>query len=134
MDHFEEQLARMMRSSQEYAPFELRQRERLQDAVRTRRRLRAARNAAGSVLAVAVLALALMLRPGGTQQVEPSSPAPAPTTSVPGTSPTPTSEPPSSPPVTSDSSTPTSPSTTATSTSTSTESVSVPPPETSITP
>ncbi|WAZ25231.1 hypothetical protein STRCI_006712 [Streptomyces cinnabarinus] len=137
-DHFEEQLAHLMRSSQEYAPFEPRHRARLHEAVRIRRRLRAARTAAGSVLAVGVLALALALRPDGTQQVEPSSPAPAPTTS-PTTSvsgPLPTSEPPTS--VDTSTATPTDTYTDApVSTSppvTQSESESLPPPETSITP
>lgn len=157
MDHFEEQLAHLMRSSAEYTPIDARQRERLHEAVRTRRRLRAARNAAGSVLAVAALALALVLRPGGAQHVEPSSPRPAPTisptTSAPGRTPTATSEPTTSPPMstTTDAttSTPTSqpptstPDVTDTATQTAPpasseetepESESVPPPEISATP
>lgn len=78
MDHFERQLALMMRSTEEHTPYEVRQQERLHEGVRVRRRLRAARNAAGSVLAVAAIGLVLLLRPEGTEHVEPSSPAPSP--------------------------------------------------------
>ncbi|MGV9452106.1 hypothetical protein [Streptomyces sp. NPDC003635] len=113
MDQFERQLAQMMRSSQEYRPLEPSQRERLHEAVRTRRRLRAARNAAGSVLAVAALALAFLLRPDGGRQVEPTSPPPVSASTAPGPTSTPTSTPTSEPP--SSTSTPEPPESTSTS-------------------
>lgn len=107
MDHFERQLALMMRSTEEHTPYEVRQQDRLREGVRVRRRLRAARNAAGSVLAVAAIGLVLLLRPEGTEHVEPSSPRPepatSPTSSEPGPSPTLTStHSPSMPPSTAD--------------------------------
>ncbi|MFH8387097.1 hypothetical protein ACH4E7_40335 [Kitasatospora sp. NPDC018058] len=50
MDHFEKELARMMRDTQEHTPFEPRHRERLQAGVRARRRTRATLMTGGSLL------------------------------------------------------------------------------------
>ncbi|WP_078616750.1 hypothetical protein [Streptomyces sp. 351MFTsu5.1] len=87
MDHFERELARMMRDGEEPTPFEARHGERLRAGVRHRRRIRAARRAAGSVLAVAGLCLALFLLPQGPSQVEPADHDPLPTvTTTPWTS------------------------------------------------
>ncbi|WP_330269294.1 hypothetical protein [Streptomyces griseorubiginosus] len=87
MDHFERELARMMRGSDEPAAFEPRHRERLRAGVRHRGRVRAARRAAGSVLAVAGLCLGLFLLPDKPSQVEPADHDPLPTlTTTPWTS------------------------------------------------
>ncbi|MFD7434853.1 cellulase [Streptomyces sp. NPDC059861] len=109
MDHFERRLARMMRESEEHSPFGPRHRQRIREGVRARRRVRAAQRAAGSVLAVAGLAVGLLLLPGGPDRAEPAGPSPRPEVSPVPTSPGPTRAPdgsagePSSPP------TPTSP-------------------------
>jgi len=90
MDHFERQLARMMRSTQEHSPFEPRHRERLRAGVRVRRRVRAAQQAIGSVVVVAGIALGVFLFPGTPVSSEPGAPGPQ---TAPGTSsvgPTPT--------------------------------------------
>ncbi|MFE7401803.1 hypothetical protein [Streptomyces sp. NPDC057557] len=81
MDHFERQLAQMMRDTEAPAPFEPKHRERLWAGVRVRRRRRAAQRAAGSVLAVVGLSVGLFLLPGRATRVEPSHPGPQPTTS-----------------------------------------------------
>ncbi|MYW47658.1 hypothetical protein GT346_31205, partial [Streptomyces sp. SID161] len=60
-DHFERQLTQLMCQHGPQASFEARHREALRAGVRARRRVRAARRAAGSVLAVAGLALGLFL-------------------------------------------------------------------------
>ncbi|MEU5041731.1 hypothetical protein [Streptomyces griseorubiginosus] len=87
MDHFERELARMMRDGEKPTPFEARHGERLRAGVRHRRRVRAARRAAGSVLAVAGLCLGLFLLPQGPSRVEPADHDPRPTvTSTPWTS------------------------------------------------
>ncbi|MFI9611264.1 hypothetical protein ACIHCM_06145 [Streptomyces sp. NPDC052023] len=78
MDHFEQWLARMMRESEEHTPLAPRHRERIREGVRARRRARAARRAAGSVLAVAGLAVGLFLLPGGPDRVEPAGTPPRP--------------------------------------------------------
>ncbi|MEU0413235.1 hypothetical protein ABZ307_36260 [Streptomyces griseorubiginosus] len=102
MDHFERELARMMRGSDEPAPFEPRHRERLRAGVRHRGRVRAARTAAGSVLAVAGICLGLFLLPQGRSEVEPADHDPLPTltttpwTSSPPGSPSSSPSPPSS--------------------------------------
>ncbi|MCF1509705.1 hypothetical protein [Streptomyces glomeratus] len=98
MDHFEQELARMMRDSQEYIPFASEQRERLREGVRARRRLRAATVAGGSVLLVAGLTAGLFLLPKGPAVDRPQGPltrpgtssssSPAPSTSSPAVSPT----------------------------------------------
>ena len=81
MDHFERQLAQLMHSTHEHAPFEPRHRERLRAGVRTRRRTRALQQAGGFALAITGLGVALFLLPGRPHSVEPSSPRPEPATS-----------------------------------------------------
>ncbi len=81
MDHFERQLAQLMHSTHEHAPFEPRHRERLRAGVRTRRRTRALQQAGGFALAITGLGIALFLLPGRPHSVEPSSPRPEPATS-----------------------------------------------------
>ncbi|MFJ1545820.1 hypothetical protein [Streptomyces sp. NPDC088246] len=81
MDHFERQLAQMMRDTEAPAPFEPKHRERLRAGVRVRSRRRAAQRAVGSVLAVVGLSVGLLLLPGHATRVEPSHPGPQPATS-----------------------------------------------------
>ncbi|GGT09532.1 hypothetical protein GCM10010207_05340 [Streptomyces atratus] len=81
MDHFERQLAQMMRDTEAPAPFEPKHRERLWAGVRVRSRRRAAQRAVGSVLAIVGLSVGLFLLPGRTTPVEPSHPGPQPATS-----------------------------------------------------
>ncbi|MFG2604863.1 hypothetical protein ACGFT2_15155 [Streptomyces sp. NPDC048514] len=90
-DHFERQLARLMHT-QEQTPFGPGHRDRLRAGVVTRRRVRAARRAAGSVLAVAGLGLGVFLWPHAHTDDRPSAPHPRPAispTSGPSTSPSP---------------------------------------------
>lgn len=88
MDHFERQLAQMMRDSEAApAPFKPKHRERLWAGVRVRHRRRTARRAVGSVLAVVGLSVGLSLLPGHATRVEPSHPGPQPTTSLPTSAP-----------------------------------------------
>lgn len=94
MDHFERQLAQMMRDTGTApAPFEPKHRERLWARVRVRHQRRAARRVVGSVLAVVGLSAGLSLLPGHATRVEPGHPGPRPTTSPP------TSAPPATPDV-----------------------------------
>ncbi|MFE2586323.1 hypothetical protein [Streptomyces sp. NPDC059378] len=60
MDHFEQELTRLMRDSREDTPYEDRHRRRLHGAVRARRRARAAWLATGSALALAGLGVGLV--------------------------------------------------------------------------
>ncbi|MFF3731170.1 hypothetical protein ACFYXM_12825 [Streptomyces sp. NPDC002476] len=84
MDHFERQLAQMMRDTEAApAPFEPKHRERIWAGVRVRHRRRAARRAVGSVLAVVGLSVGLSLLPGHAARVDPSHPGPQPATSPP---------------------------------------------------
>ncbi|MDT0322651.1 cellulase [Streptomyces millisiae] len=62
-DQFEQRLAHLMHSAPGQTPFEPRHRERLMAGVRARRRARAARRAAGSVLVACGLVLGLLLLP-----------------------------------------------------------------------
>jgi hypothetical protein len=80
-DQFERQLTELLRGGPEHHPFEARHRERLYAGVRARRRVRAARRAAGSVLAVAGLGLGLLLWPHGSTDDLPSAPRPRPAVS-----------------------------------------------------
>ncbi|WP_328501089.1 hypothetical protein OG828_11795 [Streptomyces sp. NBC_00457] len=116
MDHFERQLAQLMRDTQEHTPYEPKYQDRLRAGVRARRRVRAAQAAVGSVLAVAGLGIGLFLLPDGQVRDEPSAPNPRPAvspsspaseTSPPGPSPTATSSPSSSPTGSADSYAPT---------------------------
>lgn len=74
MDHFEQELARMMRDSQEDTLYEDRHRDRLHAGVRARRRARAAWTATGSVLTVAGLGVGLMVLPSSFAQDGPTGP------------------------------------------------------------
>ncbi|MES4892999.1 hypothetical protein [Streptomyces sp. NPDC096012] len=104
-DHFERQLTQLMHT-REQVSFGPGQRNRLRARVVARRRVRAARRAAGCVLAVAGLGAGLFLWPHGHTDDRPSAPRPRPLvspTSGPGPSPTPSgaaSGPPSSSPTT----------------------------------
>ncbi|MFJ4686947.1 hypothetical protein [Streptomyces sp. NPDC088789] len=91
-DHFERQLSRLMRQDRQPVSFEARHRDALRAGVRTRRRVRAARRSAGSVLAAAGLALGLFLWPQGQTDDAPTTPRPGPVTS-PGPSPSATPTP-----------------------------------------
>ncbi|MEU3954586.1 hypothetical protein AB0F45_20090 [Streptomyces achromogenes] len=91
MDHFERRLAGLLRQDPEPEPFEPRHREALHAGVRARRRARAARRAAGCVLAGAGLGLVLVLWPHGPTDDRPAAP-PRPATS-PAPTPTPTTTP-----------------------------------------
>ncbi len=74
MDHFEQELARMMRDSHEETLYEDRHRDRLHAGVRARRRARAAWTATGSVLTVAGLGVGLMVLPSSFAQDGPTGP------------------------------------------------------------
>ncbi|MGY5132480.1 hypothetical protein ACWGJW_08715 [Streptomyces nigrescens] len=74
MDHFEQELARMMRDSQEDTLYEDRHRDRLHAGVRARRRARAAWAATGSVLTAAGLGVGLMVLPSSFAQDGPRGP------------------------------------------------------------
>ncbi|WP_328752679.1 hypothetical protein OHT57_44560 [Streptomyces sp. NBC_00285] len=60
MDHFEQDLARMMRDSRQDTPYEDRHRHRLRAGVRARQRSRTAWMATGSALLIAGLGVGLM--------------------------------------------------------------------------
>jgi len=89
-DHFERELARMMRDSQETTPFEARHRTRLRSGVRAGRRVRTARKAVGSALAVAGIGLGFFLLPHDRVDDRPQAPLPRPALSptLPGPTPT----------------------------------------------
>ncbi|MEU0040465.1 MULTISPECIES: hypothetical protein [unclassified Streptomyces] len=95
MDHFERELARMMRDTEEQTPFEPAQQDRLRTGVRVRRRVRSAQKAVGSVLAVAGLGVGLFLLPHTPKGDRPQAPLPQPMTgrSSPAVSPTPSPTP-----------------------------------------
>ncbi|MDH6213470.1 hypothetical protein [Streptomyces pseudovenezuelae] len=78
MDHFERELARMMRDTRETTPFEPRHQTRLRSGVRARRRVRAAQRAVGSVLAVAGISLGFFLLPHDRVDNRPQAPLPRP--------------------------------------------------------
>lgn len=81
MDHFERELARMMRDAQDHTPFEPKHQSRLRSGVRARRCARAVRKAVGSVLAVAGLTMGLFLLPHERVENRPQAPLPEPVTS-----------------------------------------------------
>ncbi|WP_327666561.1 hypothetical protein OHN37_04995 [Streptomyces sp. NBC_00485] len=87
MDHFERELARMMRDTQEHTPFEAEQQVRLRSGVRARRRARAVQKATGSVLAAAGLAVGFFMLPHDPGENRPQAPLPRPVMS-PSQSPT----------------------------------------------
>ncbi|MEU3248782.1 hypothetical protein [Streptomyces sp. NPDC006875] len=76
MDHFERELARMMRDAEEHTPFDPAQRNRLRTGIRDRRRVRSAQKAVGSVLAVAGLGAGLFLLPHTPDSDRPQAPLP----------------------------------------------------------
>ncbi|NEA63347.1 hypothetical protein [Streptomyces sp. SID12488] len=82
MDHFEQELARMMRDSQEDSPYEDRHRRRLQAGVRARREARTVWTVTGSVLALAALGVGLTVLPNSFAQGGPTGPQPRPVTSA----------------------------------------------------
>ncbi|MFD8733835.1 hypothetical protein ACFV06_02830 [Streptomyces sp. NPDC059618] len=79
MDHFERELARMMRDAQEHTPFEPAQQNSLRAGVRTRRRIRAAQKAVSCVLAAAGISVGLFLLPHPPDRDRPLGPVPRPT-------------------------------------------------------
>ncbi|MFF0160731.1 hypothetical protein ACFYRY_24835 [Streptomyces sp. NPDC005263] len=93
MDHFERELSRMMRDTQEHAPFEPRHRDRLRSGVRSRRRARVAQRAVGCALAVAGLGIGFFLLPRDPVENRPQAPLPRPVTSPAGPTTTPTRTP-----------------------------------------
>lgn len=96
-DHFERELARMMRDSQETTPFEARHRTRLRSGVRAGRRVRTARKAVGSALAVAGIGLGFLLLPHDRVDDRPQAPLPRPAVSPTFPTATPTRTPDTSP-------------------------------------
>lgn len=94
MDHFERELARMMRDSREYIPFEPEHRTRLHAGVRTYRRVRAVKRAAGSVLAVVGIGIgfAYFALPHDRGGEHPQGPFPRPATAPASPGPTPSPE------------------------------------------
>ncbi|WP_327179605.1 hypothetical protein OG599_32850 [Streptomyces sp. NBC_01335] len=82
MDHFEQELTRMMRDGREDAPFDDRRRYRLRAAVRARQRTRTAWMATGSVLTVAGLGIVLTVLSGSLADGGPAGPSPRPVTSA----------------------------------------------------
>ena len=99
MDHFERELARMMRDTQETTPFEPRHQLRLRSGVRAKRRVRTARKAVGSALAVAGIGLGFLLLPHDRVDNRPQAPLPRPAMSptLPTLSPSRTPDTPPSP-------------------------------------
>lgn len=82
MDHFEQELARMMRDSQEDTPYEDRHQYRLQAGIRARQRARKAWMATGSVLTIAGLGVGLVVLASSFAQGGPTGPQPRPVTSA----------------------------------------------------
>lgn len=82
MDHFERELARMMRDSQEDTPYEGRHQHRLQAGVRARQRARTAWMATGSMLTIAGLGVGLMVLVSFFAQGGPTGPQPRPVSSA----------------------------------------------------
>ena len=91
MDHFERELARMMRDAQEHTPFEGEHQARLRNGVRARRRVRVVQKALGSGLVVAGFGIGFLLLPHGPAENRPQAPLPRPAMSP--ASPSPTSSP-----------------------------------------
>ncbi|MEU6375008.1 hypothetical protein [Streptomyces sp. NPDC046909] len=82
MDHFEQELARMMRESREDSPYEERHRSRLHAGVRARQRVRALWMATASVLTVTGLGVGLLVLASSVAQGGPGGPQPRPVTSA----------------------------------------------------
>ncbi|WSQ07121.1 hypothetical protein OG604_04895 [Streptomyces sp. NBC_01231] len=98
MDHFERELSRMMRDTQEHAPFEPRHRQRLRSGVRSRHRARVAQRAVGSALVVAGLGIGFWLLPHDPAENRPQAPLPRPAVSPAAPTTTPTEVPDTSSP------------------------------------
>ncbi|MFI1720775.1 hypothetical protein [Streptomyces sp. NPDC020489] len=96
MDHFEQELARMLRDSHQETPYEGNHRRRLQAGVRARQRSRTAWMALGSVLTITGLGVVLMVLSGPFAQGDPAGPQPRPVTSAESVSAPPTARPASS--------------------------------------
>ncbi|MES5819857.1 hypothetical protein [Streptomyces sp. RG80] len=96
MDHFEQELARMLRDSHQDTPYESRHRRRLRAGVRARQRARTAWMAVGSVLTITGLGVVLMVLSGTLAQGGPAGPQPRPVTSAESVSELPTARPASS--------------------------------------
>ncbi|MFF6914568.1 cellulase [Streptomyces sp. NPDC012466] len=94
MDDFERDLSRLMRDTQQPAPYEPAHRQRLHAGIRARRRSRLLWKAGGSAVAVVGLSVGLALLPSMLTRTQPADhrpqPAPSPTTSPDST---PTAEP-----------------------------------------
>ncbi|MEU0674595.1 hypothetical protein ABZ330_17215 [Streptomyces sp. NPDC006172] len=91
MDHFERELAQLMRDSHEYVPFEPRHRDRLRSGVRARRRTRMAQRTVGCALVVAGFGLGFLLLPrDDPAENRPQAPQPRPVSSPVSPSVTPT--------------------------------------------
>lgn len=82
MDHFEQELARLMRVGQEDTPYEDRHRYRLRAGVRTRQRARKVWLATGSVLTIAGLGVGLLVLANTFAHGGPTGPQPRPVTSA----------------------------------------------------
>lgn len=82
MDHFEQELARMMRDSQEDTPYDVRHHHRLHAGIRARRRARTAWMATGSVLTITGLGVGLIVLASSVAQGGPAAPQPRPVTSA----------------------------------------------------
>ncbi|WP_405733748.1 hypothetical protein OG885_20670 [Streptomyces sp. NBC_00028] len=91
MDHFEQELARMLRDSYDLgcdhgrgeSSYGERHRRRLYAGVRARQRVRRAWMATGSALTIAALGAVLMTLPNSFAQDSPTTPRPRPATSAP---------------------------------------------------
>ncbi|MET7695206.1 hypothetical protein ABZT06_46185 [Streptomyces sp. NPDC005483] len=82
MDHFEQELARMMRDGHRDTPYEERHRARLRAGVRARQRIRKAWMATASLLTLAGAGVGLMFLTGAFAQGVSNSPQPRPVTSA----------------------------------------------------
>jgi hypothetical protein len=82
MDHFEQELARMLRDSEEDTPYEDRHRSRLRAGVRARRRARTVWMATGSALTITGLGVVLVILASSFAQGGPAGPQPRPVTSA----------------------------------------------------
>ncbi|MEV5439345.1 cellulase [Streptomyces sp. NPDC052682] len=103
MDDFERDLARLMRDTQQHAPFAPEHRRRLHEGIRARRRTRLLWRAGGGAVAAAGLGVVLAVLPGMLTRAQPPAdhrpqPMTSPTPSVsaqPAPTPTPTAPEPS---------------------------------------
>ncbi|WP_369230667.1 hypothetical protein AB5J56_05670 [Streptomyces sp. R21] len=82
MDHFEQELSRLMRDNQQDTPYEERHHVRLRAGVRARQRARTVWMATGSVLTIAGLGVGLLLLTSLFAQGRSNEPQPRPVTSA----------------------------------------------------